>query len=252
MVWLRRFNENNVDLNRNFLGEGEEYAGAPERYDKFDRFFNPPSPPSRDFFYLKALCLTARWGMPKLKQLAAGGQYEYPKGLFFGGRRLQTGPRVYQSFLADNLGSAERIVAIDVHTGLGKFGEDTLLVEQEKCNTLRKLFGERVAPMSQGQGCAFGIRGVHNSALARVVPNAKVHFVCQEFGTYNPMRVLHSLREENRWHQYGRSGVDHSTKKALQETFNPAETSWRCAVLTRGGEMLKTATRAAFETEEIQ
>ena len=31
MAWLRRFNENNVDLNRNFL-QGEEYAGVPEKY----------------------------------------------------------------------------------------------------------------------------------------------------------------------------------------------------------------------------
>ena len=38
MAWLRRFNENNVDLNRNFLAPNEQFAGAPEHYDLVDRF----------------------------------------------------------------------------------------------------------------------------------------------------------------------------------------------------------------------
>ena len=32
MAWLRRVNENNVDLNRNFLTAGERYEGAPTGY----------------------------------------------------------------------------------------------------------------------------------------------------------------------------------------------------------------------------
>src|SRR5438874_5154353 len=37
MCWLRRANENNVDLNRNSLGD-EGYTGAPENYSKLDSF----------------------------------------------------------------------------------------------------------------------------------------------------------------------------------------------------------------------
>jgi hypothetical protein len=32
MAWLRRVNENNVDLNRNFLASSSDYAGAPRLY----------------------------------------------------------------------------------------------------------------------------------------------------------------------------------------------------------------------------
>src|SRR5262245_8050563 len=42
MAWLRRVNENNVDLNRNFRGDNS-YAGAPATYAKLDGFLNPPS-----------------------------------------------------------------------------------------------------------------------------------------------------------------------------------------------------------------
>src|SRR5437762_4569779 len=40
MAWLRRVNENNVDLNRNFLGD-ESYAGTPAAYLTLNSFLNP-------------------------------------------------------------------------------------------------------------------------------------------------------------------------------------------------------------------
>ena len=128
MAWLRRFNENNVDLNRNFLGPNEDYSGAPKGYPEFDSFLNPPSPPSWDLFYPRAGWLIFRYGMPTLKQVVAGGQYEYPKGLFFGGKTLEEGPQKVQAFVRSHLQSAERVVIVDVHTGLGPFGVDALFV----------------------------------------------------------------------------------------------------------------------------
>src|SRR3989449_3260944 len=99
MAWLRRVNENNVDLNRNCLGN-TAYAGAPSAYVELESFLNPQSPPTSDLFTLKAIWLILRHGMPALKQAVVGGQYEYPKGLFFGGKQLQQGLERYESFLA--------------------------------------------------------------------------------------------------------------------------------------------------------
>src|SRR3989442_7548534 len=119
MAWLRRFNEHNVDLNRNFV-DSAKYEGAPPAYAKLNSFLNPPSPPASDFYFLKAAYLILRYGMPAIKQAVVGGQYAFPKGLFFGGSRIEQGPERYQRFLANRLSMAERAVAIDVHTGLGK------------------------------------------------------------------------------------------------------------------------------------
>ena len=44
MAWLRRTNENNVDLNYNFLSADDEYSGAPEYYAALNSFLNPQSP----------------------------------------------------------------------------------------------------------------------------------------------------------------------------------------------------------------
>jgi hypothetical protein len=240
MAWLRRFNENNVDLNRNFLGD-EPYAGVPPIYADLDSFLNPQSPPASDLFTLRAAWLILRQGMPALKQAVVGGQYEYPRGLFFGGKRLQQGPEKYQNFLTQRLASAERIVAIDVHTGLGKYGEDTLLVGEEDYDTLRRMFGERVAPSNPDKSPAYRIRGALDTMIPRAVPKAAVFAVTQEFGTYSPTKVLHALREENRWHHHGGGALNHPAKQILKETFYPQDEAWQESVLKRGRELLKQA-----------
>ena len=89
-AWLRRFDEDNVDPNRNFLLTGEPYQGAPPGYAELDDLLNPRLPPSRrESFLIKALPAIARHGIPALKQSVAAGQYEFSKGLFYGGQ-LQT------------------------------------------------------------------------------------------------------------------------------------------------------------------
>ena len=99
MAWLRRVNEHNVDLNRNFLGADETYQGAPEGYDELDAFLNPPRPSSWGPFYPRAGWLILRVGLPTLRQTVAGGQYVNPKGLFFGGAALEEGPRTFKRWV---------------------------------------------------------------------------------------------------------------------------------------------------------
>src|SRR5207245_11406208 len=111
----------NCDLNQQCFAD-RTYAGVPPTYAVLDSFLNPESPPASDLFTLRAAWLILKHGMPALKQAVVGGQYEYQKGLFFGGKRLQQGPEKYKTFLTLHLASAERIIAIDVHTGLGKYG----------------------------------------------------------------------------------------------------------------------------------
>lgn len=250
MAWFRRFNENNVDLNRNFR-DADDFAPEELPYWKtVNALLNPPSPPSRDGFYLRAAWLVLRHGMPSLRQAIAGGQRLNPRGLFFGGNALEEGPAKFQDFMKERLAGVERIVAVDVHTGLGKFGEDRLLVDAAAERTdvnraMREVFGERMEPLDK-QGVAYAVRGAQQDMYFRSFPRAKVHFVSQEFGTYNPLRVVAMLRAEHRWHLYGGGEVNHATKKALLEIFTPKDWKWRQAVLARGRAVNRQALRLAF------
>jgi len=240
MAWLRRVNENNVDLNRNFRTNGF-YAGAPATYAQLDTFLNPRTPPAFDFYLARAACFLSRYGMAALKQSIVGGQYEFPKGLFFGGRQLEEEARRYQEFLQTRLTMVEKAIVIDVHTGLGKFAQDSLLVEAADHAHLRTVFGQRVTALQPDLGHAYRIEGGLESMIFRVFSKHRPTFIGQEFGTYGPIKVLHALREENRWHHYGEGTLDHATKRSLKETFCPEDETWRRAVLKRGTELVAQA-----------
>jgi hypothetical protein len=240
MAWLRRVNENNVDLNRNFRVD-ESYQGAPAAYARLNTFLNPSTAPAADLFFARAVYLVLRHGMTTLKQAVVGGQYDFPKGLFFGGKEMQEGPRKYQAFLTEHLALAESAIIVDVHTGIGKFGEDTLLVESEDYGPLRDRFGSRVTPLQAGQGSAYRIEGGLQSMIFTVFSKRRPLFIGQEFGTYSSMKVLHALREENRWHHFGAGTLDHRTKRSIQEAFCPSNDSWRESVLNRGRQLFEDA-----------
>src|SRR5439155_10063543 len=207
MAHLRRVNENNVDLNRNFVTVNDRricsrLEEAFQAYRRFDRFLNPASPPARDFYRLKAAYVILKYGMPPLKQAVVGGQYWFPQGLFYGGQLVhedagiveseqQQGSREYQTFLIEQLAGAERVIAIDVHTRLGKYGCDTLLTEKQY-EMLRMMFGERVAPLNPFKGVAFDAWGTVGRMTSRVLPGADVLCVTQEFGTFAGATVLHA------------------------------------------------------------
>jgi hypothetical protein len=240
MSWLRRVNDHNVDLNRNFRTDGS-HAGAPPAYAKLDTFLNPRTAPAFDFYAIKAVLLMQRYGLSALKQSIVGGQYEFPNGLFFGGARVEPESRKYETFLKERVAAAEKAVVIDVHTGIGKFGEDSLLVDREDHARLQTLFGERVTALDPADPVAYRIDGGLETMIFRVFTKARPIFIGQEFGTYQPVKVLHALREENRWHHYGKGTVNHRTKSELKETFAPSDESWRAAVLKRGKELLDRA-----------
>lgn len=251
MSWQRRVNESNVDLNRNFLPQGEDYSGVPEAYTALNPMLNPESEPRFDFFLLRTLGSIGKHGYNTLKQAIVGGQYGFPKGLFYGGREKEQGPQRYQDWLAKNLGSAKSVVAIDIHTGLGKSGQDTLLVEggpgDRLYDELQATFGDRVAPWDPEESVAYAIRGGHSDGVNQALPEATVHFVTQEFGTLAPLKVLHALREENRWHHHGQGTLSHPAKKGLLNAFRPNSEKWRTAVLKRGQELAEQAYTLAFE-----
>ena len=249
MAWARRVNENNVDLNRNFLRPGAAWSGAAPLYAAIDRVLNPASPPGFDWFLPAATVLVLRHGFQALQQAVAEGQYTHPRGLFFGGAELQPGARRYLDWLRRRCGRARYVFALDVHTGLGRWGEPTLILEPGVGVTapgvLARALGSPLANPGQGEA-AYVIRGSMGGFLPQALPGARVDFVLQEFGTYPVLKVFRALREENRWHHYGQGTPDHPVKRALLEALCPASPAWRKRVVERGVGLLRAAMAWTF------
>jgi hypothetical protein len=249
---LRRFNEDNVDLNRNFLSSDGDYKGAPDGYASLNRFLNPESPPSRlEPFKLKAIWSIWRDGLQALKQSVAVGQYEYPRGLFFGGY----GPCKSTQLVSENcdawIGPSERIVHVDFHSGLGPFGKYKLLLAEEanseNYSWYANAFGtDCVEPLDASEGIAYRVSGFFGEWMQKHFGSRQYRFVLAEFGTYDPIRVLGAIRAENRAHYYGskNSAIYQSAKAELLECFCPSDASWRNQVVESGLKIIAQGERA--------
>jgi hypothetical protein len=237
-AWLRRANEDNVDLNRNFLLSAQEFTGSAEGYAELDALLNPPCPPSRwNPFLPKALWAIIRGGgVAKLRQAVAGGQYDYPKGLFYGGAQPSQTQRILAEHLPRWVGGSGRVLHLDLHTGLGRWGKGKLLVDQalseEQRRQLNGTFGDRWEKSGR-VAIAYQARGSMGNWCAQVLKGTDYLHACAEFGTYGNIKVCASLRAENQAHHWGRPEDTASlrAKQELKEAFCPKSEAWREVVL---------------------
>jgi hypothetical protein len=111
MSWGRRVNATNVDLNRNCLSPEESYAGVSAAYAELNTFLNPAADggPTRSYarFLLGAAKAVARFGLGRVTQAIAGGQYAFPQGIMYGGSRLEQEPSRLFDWLLDHLGGVQ-------------------------------------------------------------------------------------------------------------------------------------------------
>lgn len=235
---IRRFNEDNVDLNRNFLLPGEAYAGAPPKYGAMDRLLNPPRDiPRLDAFPLHAMTAIVRYGMPALMQTIAAGQYEFPRGLFFGGHAPAASHRILLEHMPRWLSGSRDVIHLDFHTGLGAHGSHELLIDYPLTARHRQelvdWFGSDVYFEHGSDDSLYVARGGFGQWCVGHHFAPHYLFATAEFGTYPPVRIVSGLRRENQAHHFGdpRSPRSIAAKQRLLELFCPGAASWRERVL---------------------
>ena len=242
MAWHRRVNENNVDMNRNFINT---HSGEPDGYKKIDKFLNPNTIPKKFelSFYIDGIKLILKYGFTNFKQWFAQGQYTRPSSLQYGGDKLQKGPKLLIDWLRKNLKETQMIFGIDLHTGLGKSGYDTILISDQigkaDYELLQNLYGSHIAPLDPNKGVGYHVTGDIHSGISAEFPSIKWLTITQEFGTYGPVTVFKNLRAENRWTQNNKLNdpldiMKHWSRNNLLRTFNPDSRKWHESLIVRG------------------
>lgn len=264
-AYLRRCNANNVDLNRNFLLPGEPYSGVPPQYAQLDGLLNPRTPPARWCLQtVPLLWALVRRGYRTLARTLPVGQYQFPQGLFYGG----DGPAEEHLILAQHLhrwiGAAAQIVHLDLHTGLGRWGQLTLLVDDRPCSRgaklLRQLFtNTRLVTTLNDDGsispqAAYASRGSWNRWAVHRFADRTYAFATVELGTYSTLRIASALRTENRaWH-YGGHNLEHDewSRRGLAQVFAPPNLKWRHMALCQAWRLAMHACAWAAAGEDSQ
>jgi predicted deacylase len=247
-AWYRRWNEDNIDLNRNFLVADQIYQGCPPAYPQLDSFLNPQSPPSKlEPFLAKSLGLISRYGMSTLKKTLPVGQYQFPQGLFFGGKTRSQTNEILTAHLRRWIGLAQQVLHLDLHSGLGKWGTYQLFAEltsdSPRYQWLSQHFDNEHILTLDPEDLVYQSRGTFGHWCQASFPDLTYDFLLAEFGTYSMLRVLKALRSENRAYWWGQP-KDKSyqwAKQELLEVFVPKNLAWRSKALQQGVNLCLTA-----------
>lgn len=248
-AWHRRVNESNVDVNRNFLERFDPSLCDPN-YVRLHDLLNPtdlePQAEARRWEAIDAF--VAEHGERRFRQAAIGGQYRYPRGLQFGGERLEQGPAHLLALVREHLAAAQTVLWLDVHTGLGAFGDCELVTgattDSDCYRRSAAIWPGYVKSATSGESVSTPLNGLLDRGVEAALPaGCGFAFGYPEYGTYDPMRVIRAMRADTWLHAHG-DPAD-ATGRAIQaetlEAFRPASADWRRRVLRTGASLVDAA-----------
>ncbi len=250
---LRRNNEDNVDLSRNFLD------------------FSKPLPVNAAYEEIhQALCCPQHEGIERdnaqkmlgnfvkengVQQYVAalmGGQYQHARGFAYGGDGAVWSHRLLKTVLEPFADSAQKVSAIEYHSGLGPWAYGTAVTMQTGADLkrIRQNYGGWVEAPNDWDGKDdqhyFQPKGHPTEGLREVFPDAQLNAIVLEYGTYPPMESLPVLLDDHWLTHYGEptSELGLEIKSKLLEMHYPANPDWRLAVAHRSTQVIDQTFRS--------
>ena len=244
---LRRTNEDNVDLNRNF----RDFSTAPSphrAYADVHDFMVPPTWLPTAENELRIGAYIAAHGQPALQEAVSGGQCEYPDGLFYGGVRPAWSNTVLRQVLREEGSRCNALGLIDFHTGLGPRGHGEKIFTG-KANPAdlaraRAWWGEDVTSFHDGSSTSAPLTGVNYNAIYDECSQATYAGIALEFGTLSFGDVLQALRADQ-WlanHAEAPPAQRASIKRDIRDAFFQDADDWKTMVYAQA----KTASSRAL------
>ena len=241
---LRRVNEENVDVNRNFV----------------DHACLPPNP---EYGELHALLVPADWGGPahdranreigarlaaeglsRLQSVLQLGQHDYPDGLFYGGNSPAWSHLSLRSMVRKYLIGQRHVALVDLHSGLGPSGRCEPIFRGRDAaggfERARRWYGDILKAPDDEACVSKRIRGNVESLFDAELPRTELTAITLEFGTVSAMQVFEALRADN-WIAARGSPSEALTrriKSEIRDAFYCDSVEWKEAVWSCGREIL--------------
>lgn len=251
-AWDTRFNEDNIDLNRNYLDRFD--APLPDN-PAYRAIAHWAAPERRDEATLAdaqagLLGYAAEHGFGALQSALSGGQYSHPKGVYFGGHGPSWSRRTLEGFLSAAMAGAGRIVCVDMHTGLGPLGHGEIITESPPGSAhhdrLDSVWPGQIRSTQDGSSVSAHLTGTMDAALLKLAGERWSAFMALEFGTIDPMSVFQATQASSWLHCHGDpEGPDAGPiRTASRAAFYPETDAWKEAVWARSLEILDAAEAA--------
>ncbi len=246
-AWIRRVTQENVDLNRNF----PDFGKLPRRPALAELM--PHVAPAEWTEATAAArraafgAFAAKHGPMGLQETISGGQYEYPNGIFFGGKAPTWSHLTFKAIVEKYLLKARRVAFVDMHTGLGPYGHGELITMgrpgNEKFDRAVAWYGDSVTSPEAGTSTSAKLSGLMEAALSDMLPKAEVTPIAVEYGTYPTAFVMESLMADNWLHLNGdlASPLARRIKADIRKAFYPDEDDWKELVLLKARQVFRRA-----------
>lgn len=252
--WVRRVNEDNVDLNRNFV----DWTQPPPTNDGYGQIADLLVPTdwseqSRAATTNALLEVAGDVGMERFQELVSSGQYDHPTGIFHGGTGPVWSHRWAVAHLPEIVGSAQRLCVIDLHTGLGPWGHGELIsvddVGSDAYERGTAWWGD-VRSMRDGESVSADLYGDWLSALPAWVPEAETTTIAIEYGTVDVVTVLQSLRADAWLHAHGDPTSESAPeiRAQVRAAFVDDDPAWLATVIERFDDIASAAISALSPT----
>ena len=222
----RRVTENNVDLNRNFDMDSKIFSNLNPSYQKIYKLLNPEKDSNRLVFFLKTLKAIAEHSMESLRRGMLSGQYEFPRGIFFGGQKFEPQKEILENTFLKYSEGYKKILLIDIHTGYGKKGHLHLLTNGPSPSVAKIFQNEEID--SGDKEDFYKVTGGFVDFCEKLL-SPRLTGVYFEFGTLDSHKTLGSIEaayrmiRENFLFHYRK----HLSMKEFEEMFYPNSLEWR-------------------------
>ena len=243
-AYSSRTNEDNIDINRNFLDHSVPHPKNTVYGELHDQVISDDvSHYGLDVSIQKFHDYSRQNGANAAIHGISGGQFTDLQGLSYGGRSPSWSCETLLKLVRERLIFAKNIVAIDWHTGIGEFAEPFIIIRDTKHSKMYNraadwwggeylhcddIFGGAGSPDYSG----LLLQGLQNEI--RSLSSADVLSVVIEFGTYGLDSMLQALFMD-RWLRFKVKEPDSAEvlvlKTRLIERFYPSLPEWRHAIL---------------------
>jgi len=262
--YKRRVTENNVDLNRNCTIDDRMFESVNQGYITLDSWLNPPKPVNlssvrNSSFQVSAIQKIIKHSMGALRQATLQGQYNYEKGVVFGGFALEPSIEAITPLISNIAKPYKMVFNIDLHSGYGENGVLHLfpkpLEDQKKKAKIENIFSGYHIDWGDSDDF-YTFTGDLATYLGESLPDKYYLTMTFEYGTLGTqstmgsIRALHNMVIENQGFQNGyKSDNDEAKiKSRFLEGYYPSSEEWRSKAIKDARKVLTQAIKNYGET----
>ena len=236
---LRRANEDNIDMNRNFRDFSQPRPKSADNtgYEELHALLLPAEWPATAANTGALLAARERMGHRRFQAAVSSGQATHPDGLFYSGAAPCWSNRTLRALVKRHGAGRRHVGWIDIHTGLGPSGHgEKIFAGRNDAADLartRAWYGADVASYYDGSSASAEVTGTAVLCVHEECPGSQVAAMGLEYGTLPFDAVLQALRGAH-WleiHADAPAALREDINRRIRDAFYVDTELWKGMIL---------------------